>query len=98
MSTRVYTHRVEGRDVPPQAATSHHPLTPREAEVIRAIAAGHTTAEAATRLDIASQTVQSMLRVIFIKLGLRNRAQLVRWAFLNGLAEPPEPTEGGSSQ
>jgi DNA-binding NarL/FixJ family response regulator len=97
MSTRVYTHNMEGRDMPPQAATSH-PLTPREVDVIRAIAAGQSTAEAATRLDIASQTLQSMLRVIFIKLGLRNRAQLVRWAFLNGLAESPVPTEGGSSQ
>ena len=63
------------------------PLTPREVDVIRAIAEGLTTAEAAAHLGLAPDTVQGVLRGIFIKLKLKNRTQLVRWAFLNGLAQ-----------
>jgi DNA-binding NarL/FixJ family response regulator len=80
--------------MPPKAATPR-PLSPREVDVIRAIAEGLSTAEAAAHLDLSPDTLQGTLRVVFIKLGLRNRAQLVRWAFLNGLAKP---AVGGLSQ
>jgi DNA-binding CsgD family transcriptional regulator len=72
----------------PSQAPASRPLTPRELDVIRAIAEGLTTTEAAARLGLAPDTLQGTLRVVFIKLDLKNRAQLVRWAFLNGLAKP----------
>jgi two-component system, NarL family, response regulator NreC len=55
-------------------------LTPREAEVVSLAALGHTNAEIATRLHISDRTVETHRLHIMTKLGLRNRADLVRFA------------------
>ena len=61
------------------------PLTPRETEIVKAIAAFDTTAGAARQLSVAPGTVQKSLHVIYIKVGVRSRAGLVRWAYESGL-------------
>jgi DNA-binding NarL/FixJ family response regulator len=63
-------------------------LTPREAEVLALIAAGHTNAEIAEALVVSAATVKSHVNHIFAKTGVRDRAQLVGYAFRNGLAAP----------
>ena len=60
------------------------PLAPRELEIVALVAEGLSTSDIAEKLDIASDTVQGALSTIYLKLGVRSRAQLVRWAFLNG--------------
>jgi DNA-binding NarL/FixJ family response regulator len=63
-------------------------LTPREAEVLAHIAAGESNAEIAKSLFVSEATVKTHINHIFSKTGLRDRAQLVRYAFRNGLAFP----------
>ncbi|MGH3262057.1 MAG: response regulator [Trebonia sp.] len=64
-------------------------LTPREAEVLAHIAVGESNAEIATALFVSEATAKTHINHIFGKTGPRDRAQLVRYAFGNGLASPP---------
>jgi DNA-binding NarL/FixJ family response regulator len=63
-------------------------LTPREAEVLARIAAGLSNAEIAAALFVSEATVKTHINHIFAKTGLRDRAQLVGYAFRQGLASP----------
>lgn len=55
-------------------------LTPREREVLRLIALGHTNTEIATMLYVSVRTVENHRAGVMRKLGLRTRAELVRHA------------------
>jgi DNA-binding NarL/FixJ family response regulator len=55
-------------------------LTPREREVMRLIALGHTYKEAAGRLDISVKTMERHVSSVLRKLQLSNRHELARWA------------------
>lgn len=66
------------------------PLTEREREVLRLIAEGLTSKEIAARLDISPYTVERHRANAMGKLGLHNRAELVRYAIRRGLI-PLEP-------
>jgi two-component system response regulator NreC len=65
----------------PRRQTTDSPvgLTDRESEVLALLAAGHTNAETAEALGIALRTVESHRAHISQKLGLRRRADLVRY-------------------
>ena len=60
-------------------------LTPREQEVCRLLAYGHTNGEVAEKLFISDRTVETHRNNIMGKLGLNGRAELVRFAIDNGL-------------
>ena len=60
-------------------------LTPREREVLRLIALGHTNTEIATMLYVSVRTVENHRAGVMRKLGLRSRAELVRHAAGAGL-------------
>jgi DNA-binding NarL/FixJ family response regulator len=64
------------------------PLTPREQEVIKLIAEGHTSDEIAELLVISKKTVERHRANILEKLGMRNRVELTRYAIRRGLVEP----------
>jgi len=72
----------------PPAAELPDELTPREAEVLAQIAAGLSNSEIATALFVSEATVKTHINHIFAKTGLRDRAQLVGYAFRHGLATP----------
>jgi two-component system, NarL family, response regulator NreC len=55
-------------------------LSPREIEVLRLIALGHTSAEIASKLHLSRRTVETHRARIHRKLGLGTRAELVRYA------------------
>ena len=61
-------------------------LTPREVEVLALIAEGLTNTEIAERLVVSAATVKSHVNHIFAKIGARDRAQAVVYAYANGIA------------
>jgi two-component system response regulator NreC len=62
-------------------------LTPREQEVCSLLAYGHTNAEVAEKLLISERTVQTHRTNLLSKLGLKSRAELVRFAIDHGSLE-----------
>jgi two-component system response regulator NreC len=63
----------------------HDRLTPREVEVLRLIALGHTSLEVAGQLHLSPRTVETHRAHIHRKLGLKTRAELVQHALRRGL-------------
>jgi DNA-binding NarL/FixJ family response regulator len=63
-------------------------LTPRESEVLAAMAAGLATKAIAARLSLAVKTVENHKIRIFDKLGVRSQAQAVAVALAHGVAVP----------
>jgi DNA-binding NarL/FixJ family response regulator len=65
-------------------------LTPREIEILRLVAEGHTNQEIADQLTLSIKTVQAHRANVMEKLDLRDITHLVRFAVRHGLI-PPEP-------
>lgn len=60
-------------------------LSPRETEILRLIALGHTSAEIAAKLHLSRRTVETHRAQIHRKLRMRTRAELVRYALTRDL-------------
>ncbi len=61
-------------------------LSAREAEVLTLIAAGLSNSEIARELVLSNATIKSHVNHIFAKIGARDRAQAVHYAYDHGLA------------
>jgi len=59
-------------------------LTDRECEVLRLVALGHTNKEIAHRLDVGVKSVETYKARGLEKLDLKTRAELVRYAAMQG--------------
>jgi DNA-binding NarL/FixJ family response regulator len=71
---------------PATAAAALAPLTPREREVLEAIARGCSNAEIAATLFVSHATVKTHVSRLLMKLDGRDRAQLVMIAYETGVA------------
>ncbi|MGW0713044.1 response regulator [Streptomyces sp. NPDC002643] len=63
-------------------------LTGREREVLVQVAGGHSNDEIAERLQVSPLTVKTHVNRAMAKLGARDRAQLVVFAYESGLVRP----------
>jgi DNA-binding CsgD family transcriptional regulator len=74
------------------ASSSLTRLTPRQIEILRALALGYSTREVALLLGVSTNTVETHRRLIMRKLNLPSFAHLVRAAVFLGLV-PENPWE-----
>lgn len=63
------------------------PLSPRETEVLRLMALGHTNREVAEKLELSVRTVETHRSHIQQKLSLSTRPELTRYALDHGLID-----------
>lgn len=89
-------HAAEGREYLPAAVaaglkdagkTEQAVLTPRETEVLRLMALGHTNREVGEQLSLSVRTVETHRAHIQQKLGLGSRSELTRYALDNRLID-----------
>jgi DNA-binding NarL/FixJ family response regulator len=76
------------RSASPGAAPELDRLTDREREVMALVAAGLTNDEIAERLVVSPATAKTHVSRAMVKLGARDRAQLVVFAYETGLVRP----------
>ncbi|MDP9483523.1 MAG: LuxR C-terminal-related transcriptional regulator, partial [Chloroflexota bacterium] len=78
--------QLRGERIRSQADSLLRRLTPREMEILRALAAGETGLQTAERLGISALTVQSHVKSILAKLGVHSKIEAVTLAWRYGLA------------
>jgi DNA-binding NarL/FixJ family response regulator len=93
LSPRVTRRLVEEfvqRSASPPTASQHHldTLTPRETEVLAAVARGLSNSELAATLFMSQGTAKTHVSRLLTKLHARDRAQLVMIAYEAGLVAP----------
>ena len=88
VSPRVTQRMLElfGSRMPDPAASALDSLTPREHEILLAIAEGLTNGEIGERFVLSESTVKTHVGRVLMKLELRDRVQAVIFAFEHGLA------------
>ncbi|WP_022891566.1 response regulator [Agromyces subbeticus] len=71
---------------PGRRAAAEASLTERELEIVRLVAQGLGNAEIARTVYLAEATVKTHIGRVLTKLSLRDRVQIVIWAYRNGIA------------
>jgi DNA-binding CsgD family transcriptional regulator len=70
---------------PKEAVERSSKLTKRELEILRLVAEGGSNAEIARGLWVTEQTVKFHLANVYRKIGVANRTEAARFAYLHGL-------------
>jgi len=71
----------------PQDDIAPEPLTPREEEVLKLVARGHTSSQIARLLNLSTRTIEGHRASLMAKLNVHSRVELVRYAADHGLLE-----------
>jgi DNA-binding NarL/FixJ family response regulator len=97
-ATRRVIAQVIGRPAGPRSdPAALRELTPREREVMALVADGLTNDEIAERLVVSPLTAKTHVSRIMLKLGARDRAQLVVIAYQSGLVRAPSGPDHGEN-
>jgi DNA-binding NarL/FixJ family response regulator len=72
-------------------------VTPRETQVLQALAAGETAAQIAESLGISALTVHSHVKSILAKLGVHSKIEAVTLAWRHGLVPTNRPGPTGTA-
>ncbi|WP_442544266.1 response regulator [Arthrobacter sp. KN11-1C] len=91
LETYVRGGRVPGQSTAQPRDPLLEELTPRETEMLEAIAGGLSNAEIAHKFFLSEATVKTHVRRILTKLHLRDRVQVVVYAYETGLVIPSNP-------
>lgn len=78
---------VEPPRTPPSSRSPGELLTPRELDILKSIVQGYTNRQIAEELKLSVRTVEGYRANLTDKLGLHNRADLVRYARQHGLLD-----------
>lgn len=70
-------------------------VSPREGEVARLVARGHSNAEIAAELHLSEATVKTYVSRLLTRLDLRDRVQIAVWAYESGLVRVGEAAPEG---
>jgi DNA-binding NarL/FixJ family response regulator len=81
-------HRHQARPV--ATLEEECPLTTRELEILRLVAEGQTNGRIARQLWVTEQTVKFHLSNTYRKLGVANRTEASRYAYVHDLVSPRE--------
>jgi DNA-binding NarL/FixJ family response regulator len=73
-----------------QAESGTKPLSQREQQVLEMLAFGHTIVEIASYLNLSRKSIETYRARIREKLGLRTRAEIVRYALETGILNRQE--------
>ena len=84
ITVRLLKH-FNGGAVKPRAASPSEPLTPREMDVLKAVARGLTNTEIGAELFMSLSTVKTHLASVQSKIGARNRVESAAWAWRSGV-------------
>lgn len=86
--------QVEGLSAGLRAPATGAALSPRELQVLRLVAAGHTNEAVARELGLSDKTVDRHLANIFEKLQVRTRSAATAYAYQHGLMTAGSRTPG----
>ena len=84
VATLIRSYLTQGRDPGRDPSL----LTPREEEVLKLIAEGHSGKDIADMLFLSPKTVERHRANLLEKLGMKDRLELTRYAIRTGLIEP----------
>ena len=80
---------------PARLPLTEEPLTQREVEILKLVAAGLANQEIADQLVVSERTVRAHVSNILAKLHLANRTQAALYAFREGLSSLEDPSLAG---
>jgi DNA-binding NarL/FixJ family response regulator len=96
--TRRVIERVAQQPTPNLADESRlGELTPREREILGLVARGLSNREIATALIVEESTIRTHVKRILMKLDLRDRIQIVIFAYETGMNRPASAAHPGSA-
>jgi DNA-binding NarL/FixJ family response regulator len=88
ITRRLVQEFTRNRRAPAEPPAALEELTPRELEVFKLIARGLSNAEIAAELVVGETTVKTHVARVLMKLGLRDRVQVVVLAYEAGVVTP----------
>ncbi|MFF3666078.1 response regulator [Microtetraspora malaysiensis] len=93
VTRRLIETLAQGGHAVPRLKARLDELTVRERETLTQVARGLSNAEIAAELVVSEHTVKTHVSNLLTKLGLRDRAQAVVFAYESGLAVPGSPSQ-----
>lgn len=98
LSNPIGARRGVGAAGGPEAGRTHSAtLSPREREVLVLLARGYTNRQISSQLGVGVKSVETYRSRLLRKLGLKHRADVVRYALATGLLDPTSAVDAADA-